>query len=135
MNTLETQTHSAGRLSARRSAARLSSAQRLSARRSAAAIALAAAAVTGAAVFLGAPAPAEAATSCHSVSYDQSTGRAVAACSGSGSMRFVVTCNAVWPYSPWTHRSGWIYINGGGNPVAMFSSCPWPASYSVRAEY
>lgn len=79
--------------------------------------------------------PAAAAASCSWVDYDQSNGLAVGECGGTGYMRFAVTCNAVWPYTSWTQRSDWIYIPGGLNPAASFPTCPWPASYSVWAEY
>jgi hypothetical protein len=43
-------------------------------------------------------------------------------------MRFVVHCDAVWPFQAWTQTSSWIYINGGFSPGFAHTSCgvtPW----------
>lgn len=81
----------------------------------------------------GAVAPAAAATKCTNVYYDSSSGIASADCTGNGTMRFVVSCDAIWPFTPWTKYSQWITITGGGLDAAhQFPSCDAPSSVSVQ---
>lgn len=77
--------------------------------------------------------PAGAATSCYNIPYGAGDGMASANCVGNGLMRFVVSCNALPPFQPWTQRSPWITVTNGGQSVAYrFPSCAAPASVSVE---
>ncbi|MCU1528125.1 MAG: hypothetical protein JWP75_1888 [Frondihabitans sp.] len=90
-----------------------------------------AAAIVGAALVapIAGAAPAEAATRCNSFRFTETW--AAARCQGAGSMRFKVTCNAVWPFAPWTKYSGWIAVGSGSKDVtARFPDCGWTASVS-----
>lgn len=84
---------------------------------------------------LAAAAPAQAAPNCTWYQYDRYSGAATAGCSGSGQVRFVVNCNAIPGFTPWTKYSPWITISGGLNPTYTFPSCPYPAGAGVRMQY
>ncbi|CAO1651494.1 hypothetical protein I6E81_00970 [Salinibacterium sp. NG22] len=75
-------------------------------------------------------APANAAASCWNAGSLNNV--ATASCSGVGSARVNVTCNAVWPFPSWTDTGAWVRINGGANIVNTHASCA--ASLYVRAE-
>jgi len=80
-------------------------------------------------------AAAELAPNCTWWQYDRYTGIASAGCTGYGSVRFLVSCDAIPPLSPWVRNSAWIAVNGGLNPTAQFPTCPYPAGASVRMQY
>ena len=76
-------------------------------------------------------APASAAATCWGEGTDGTY--ATASCSGVGYARVNVTCNAVWPFTPWTDYGGWYYVNGGGNIVNAHEYCA--ASITVWVQY
>ena len=75
-------------------------------------------------------APASAAAHCTNITYDPSNGYATANCSGDGEMRFVVHCNAIWPFPAWTKYSQW--ISSPSDAIHVFPSCDAPYSVSVQ---
>jgi hypothetical protein len=81
-------------------------------------------------IVLGA-APAFAAAHCTNITYDPSNGYATANCAGDGEMRFVVRCNAIWPFPAWTKYSQW--ISSPSDAIHVFPSCDAP--YTVSAQY
>lgn len=76
-------------------------------------------------------APANAAASCWGAGTDGAI--ATASCSGVGNARVNVTCNAIWPFSPWTDYGGWYYVNGGGTIANAHEYCA--ASTTVWVQY
>ena len=78
-----------------------------------------------------AAAPAQAAASCWDAGTDGTY--ATASCSGYGSVRINVRCNAIWPFTPWTDYGPWTYINGGANIVNAHIYCA--ASITVWVQY
>jgi hypothetical protein len=77
--------------------------------------------------FIGALS-AQAAASCTSI-HDNGT-YATANCTGVGNVRINATCNAIWPYSPWTDYGSWVHINGGASIANPHIYCaasvrPW----------
>lgn len=70
--------------------------------------------------FIGA-APAQATASCWGAGTDGSV--ATASCSGVGNARVNVTCNALWPFTPWADYGGWYYVNGGATIVNSHAYC------------
>jgi hypothetical protein len=91
------------------------------------------AAVAGVALsvpFVVAIAPASAAAKCNNITYDSSNGYATANCTGDGVMRFVVHCNAIWPFTAWTKYSQW--IDTPADAIHVFPTCAAPSSVSVQ---
>ncbi len=79
--------------------------------------------------------PANAASGCNWVDYDQSNGKVTGECYGdhSGAQAHVtVHCNAVWPLTPWSNTHN-VTVNYGLDFVYTIANCPWPAGYSVTA--
>jgi hypothetical protein len=82
---------------------------------------------------LVAAAPANAASGCNWLDYDQSNGNVIGECYGdhSGAKAHVtVHCNAVFPFTPWTNTHT-VTVNYGLDFAYTISNCPWPASYSI----
>ena len=80
--------------------------------------------------ILAGAAPASAAATCNSVTYNPSNGYATANCTGDGEMRFVVHCNAIWPFPAWTKYSQW--ISTPADAIHVFPTCAAPSSVSVQ---
>src|ERR1700742_2653571 len=91
-------------------------------------VAVAGAAIAGP-IVLGA-APASATAHCTNVAYDPSNGYATANCTGDGEMRFVVHCNAIWPFPAWTKYSEW--IGTPADAIHVFPTCAAPSSVSIQ---
>lgn len=91
-------------------------------------------AVIAAAIGLLAPLvgalPAEAAASCSGAGTDGTY--ATANCTGYGNARINVSCNAIWPFTPWTDYGSWTYVNGGLTIVNAHAYCAAPTSVWVE---
>lgn len=82
---------------------------------------------------LGVAAPASAAPNCGEPRYSGTSGIANVSCTGSGQMRFKVSCHAHWPYESWTKYSSWATVtNGGQNMAASFPGCGYASSVWVQ---
>jgi hypothetical protein len=102
-------------------------------RKFAASAALAMALGTVPVALVAAPA---AAASCTNASWDAwGSGYATANCVGPGQVRFKVTCQAVWPWTPWTSYGAWHSPGGGQTIVSVFPTCSNWASYSFSLQY
>lgn len=104
-------------------------------------VAMVAAIASAAIAFV--PTSAQAATRCGTVHYSQGSGGASVSCASTGtqySARIKVTCNAVFPFSPWTKYGSTHTITkylgqSWSDSSSVFPSCPSPATASATIQY